>query len=140
MDTDPAAVVARLHQAMNTHDLDAFVACFDPVYRSEQPAHPNRHFRGSEQVRINWSQFFAGVPDFHADLLRLVAEGDTVWSEWAWGGHRRDGSIVDIRGVTLMGIEHNRIVWGRLYMEETEQDSAGIDATMSRITRIPRPS
>jgi hypothetical protein len=29
----------RLLDAINAHDLDAFVACFDPGYSSEQPAH-----------------------------------------------------------------------------------------------------
>ena len=32
-----AEVVERLHQAMNEHDLGAFVACFDPGYRSDVP-------------------------------------------------------------------------------------------------------
>jgi ketosteroid isomerase-like protein len=34
--------------AMNRHDIDAFVACFDTDYSSEQPAHPGRTFRGSD--------------------------------------------------------------------------------------------
>ena len=29
-------VLARLHHAMNEHDVAAFVACFGPAYRSEQ--------------------------------------------------------------------------------------------------------
>ena len=44
------ALVARLDAAMNRHDLAAFVACFDPDYESEQPAHPDRRFRGVAQV------------------------------------------------------------------------------------------
>ena len=56
---------------MNEHDVGAFVACFDPGYRSEQPAHPNRGFGGREQVEKNWSALFGGIPDFHAELLRL---------------------------------------------------------------------
>ena len=63
-------VLERLQAAQNRHDLDAFVACFDPGYQSEQPVHPDRVFAGSEQVRTNWAEVFAGVPDFRADLLR----------------------------------------------------------------------
>jgi hypothetical protein len=59
-------VLARLRDAQNAHDLDAFVACFDPAYRSEQPVHPDRAFVGSGQVRMNWAEVFAGVPDFIA--------------------------------------------------------------------------
>jgi hypothetical protein len=38
------AVIERLCEAINQHDPDAMVECFDPDYRSEQPAHPNRGF------------------------------------------------------------------------------------------------
>jgi ketosteroid isomerase-like protein len=61
--SDARAVVRRLQAATNAHDLDALVACFAPDYLSEIPAHPARSFRGSEQVRRNWTQILAGVPE-----------------------------------------------------------------------------
>ena len=85
------SVVTRLRDAMNEHDLEALVDVFDPDFVSETPAHPQRTFRGADQVRRNWEQIFAGVPDLQADLLDAVVEGDTVWSEWDWHGTRRDG-------------------------------------------------
>jgi len=39
-------VIERLQKAMNNHDLEAFVECFNPDYQSEQPVHPDRRFRG----------------------------------------------------------------------------------------------
>src|SRR4051794_37842260 len=60
----PAAVITALAEATNAHDIDAFVALFAEDYDSQQPAHPDRAFRGREQVRANWSDVFAGVPDF----------------------------------------------------------------------------
>ena len=133
MPPTPPTVVTRLHEALNRHDLDALVACFAPDYRSEQPAHPTRAFGGYAQVRTNWAAFFAGVPDFRAELLGAASAGDVVWSEWAWSGHRGDGSALDLRGVIVMGVADDRIHWARLYMEETEQDGADIDATMRRL-------
>lgn len=138
MAPNPRSVVERMHQALNRHDLDAFVACFSPDYRSEQPAHPNRAFGGYAQVRTNWAAFFASVPDFRAELLRVASEDDVVWSEWAWSGHRTDGSTLDMRGVIVMGIDDS-IHWARLYMEETEQDGADIDATMRHLARTTLP-
>ena len=38
---------------MRRDEIEAFVACFDPSYRSDQPAHPDRAFQGSDQVRKN---------------------------------------------------------------------------------------
>jgi hypothetical protein len=82
-----STTVGRLHAAMNAREIDGFVACFADDYDSLQPAHPDRAFRGREQVRANWSAVFTGVPDFRADLIRIDAVGETVWSEWRWGGH-----------------------------------------------------
>jgi hypothetical protein len=35
---------------------------------------PGRAFVGSQQVRRNWAEVFAGVPDFHAELLRSARQ------------------------------------------------------------------
>jgi hypothetical protein len=85
-------VIERLRDAQNAHDLDGFVACFDPRYRSEQPVHPDRAFVGSEQVRRNWA------------------------------------------GVTIFGVRDDRIVWGRLYLEDVE-GGQGIDQAVRHMAR-----
>jgi limonene-1,2-epoxide hydrolase len=135
---NPAEVVERLQQAMNRHDLEAFVDCFDPDYRSEQPVHPNRGFGGREQVEKNWSALFEGIPDFHAELLATATEGDKVWSEWHWTGTRANEAPLDMRGVTLFGIETGRIVSGRLYMEEVEEAGGDIDEAVRRLAEGSR--
>lgn len=133
----PVDVLERLHLAMNRHDLDAFLECIDPDYRSEQPVHPSRGFGGREQVEKNWSALFEGIPDFHAQLLATAANRDTVWSEWRWTGTRADRAPFDMRGVTLFVIEKGRIVSGRLYMEEVEGTGEDIDETVHRLTDGP---
>ena len=125
-------VLERLRDAQNRHDLDAFVACFDPRYRSEQPVHPDRAFVGSEQVRRNWAEVFAGVPDFRAELVRSAEVGDTWWAEWHWQGTRSDGTPLDMRGVTIFGVREDHIVWGRLYLEEVE-GGQGIDQAVQQM-------
>ena len=119
-----AAVLERLHQAQNAHDLEAFVACFAPDYQSAQPIHPDRAFQGAEQVRKNWTTIFSDIPDFHAELLRSAVDGDTVWAEWNWFGTKRDGAPFAMRGVTIMGVQADQIMWGRLYMEPVQKPSA----------------
>ena len=131
----PMAVLERLHAAMNQHDLDALVACFDPDYQSAQPVHPDRVFRGREQVRKNWGAIFSGTPDIQGKLLQAAIGGDTVWAEWQWAGTRADGSRLDMRGVTLFGIQDDRIIWGRLYMEPVQASGAGIDASVAEMSK-----
>ncbi|MGZ5301942.1 MAG: nuclear transport factor 2 family protein, partial [Actinomycetota bacterium] len=65
-------LVERLARATNEHDLDALTACFAPEYVNETPAHPERGFRGRDQVRKNWEQIFGAVPDLEADVRYLA--------------------------------------------------------------------
>jgi len=129
-DDSPAAVIAALAEATNRHDIDAFVALFAEDYDSQQPAHPDRAFRGGDQVRANWSEVFTGVPDFRADLLATAVEADCVWSEWRWSGTSADGSRLDMAGVILFGVRAERIAWARLYVEPVEQKGEGIEAAV----------
>src|SRR4051812_14698804 len=111
----------RLEAAFNAHDLDALVDCFEEDYRSEQPAHPSRAFTGREQVRTNWGEIFAGIPDLRGEVLREAA-GDTCWAEWRFTGTRTDGSPVEMVGVMLTGVRDGRIAWARLYLELLADD------------------
>jgi hypothetical protein len=121
-------LVERLSAAMNARDIDAFVALFAPDYDSEQPAHPDRAFTGSEQVRANWSEVFAGVPDFRAELIGASADGDTVWSEWRW-----EGTGLEMAGVIVFGVRDGLFAWARLYVEPVERGE-GIEAAVREIS------
>jgi hypothetical protein len=114
-------VIERLRDAQNAHDLDSFVACFDPRYRSEQG-------------RRNWAEVFAGVPDFQAELLRSAYQSDTGRAEWHWRSTRTDGTRLDMRGVTIFGVRDDRVVWGRLYLEDVE-GGQGIDQAVQHMAR-----
>lgn len=120
-------VNAGLLAAMNSHDAEAFAACFADDYRSEQPAHPGRSFAGSAQVLKNWTAVFAGVPTFAAELLcEAVTEGVEV-GEWRWYGEHGDGSPFEMRGVTVLGVRDGLITWGRLYMEPVDRQDEDIE-------------
>jgi ketosteroid isomerase-like protein len=123
----PAALVRRLCQATNDHDLDTLAGCFAAGYRNETPAHPERAFVGRDQVRKNWAQIFAAVPDVRAEVLRCAEDGDTVWTEWEHSGTRRDGSAHVMRGVVIFGVEGGLASWARFYLEPVQDGSGGVD-------------
>ena len=104
------------------------------AYRSEQPVHPDRDFAGREQVRQNWAAVFDGVPNFRAELLRSAEAGDARWAEWYWHGTRADGTRLEMRGVTIFGIQHDRILCGQLYMEDVDRSGGNIDQAVRRMT------
>ncbi len=119
---------------MNEHDLEGFVSLFAEDYDSQAPAHPDRAFRGREQVRTNWTAIFSGIPDFRADLIATATSGHSLWTEWRWDGTHADGSPLQMAGVIVMGISDGLIAWGRLYIEPIEQFGAGIDAAVSKMS------
>lgn len=44
--------------------------------------------------------------------------GDTERAEWLWIGTKDDGTPLEERGVTMLGIRGGQIAWARLYLEE----------------------
>ena len=132
-DQGPALVVERLLEAINAHDLEAMVACFADDYLNEWPAHPQRGFQGRAQVRTNWSQIFAGVPNLQARLPRMTVDGDTVWTEWEMSGTRRDGAAHLMRGVSIFGVSRGRLAWVRFYLEPVEETSGDVNANTRRL-------
>jgi ketosteroid isomerase-like protein len=125
-------MLQRLVQATNDHNLDALVECFAPDYRNETPVHPARGFQGRDQVRKNWEQIFAFVPDVTANVVRWAAEGDTVWSEWEMHGTRADGSAHLMRGVIIFGVSDARASWARFYLEPVDEDTGDVDDAVQR--------
>jgi ketosteroid isomerase-like protein len=133
MDLAPQAVIERLKMATNAHDLDALVACFSDDYRNETPVHPGRSFEGRSQVRANWTQIFAGVPDITAEITASVVDGDAVWSEWEMRGTRRDGVAHVMRGVIVFGTADNAITSARFYLEPVDSDVESADQAVRRL-------
>jgi ketosteroid isomerase-like protein len=119
-----AQAVARYSAAMNAHDLDALLDCFDVDYESVQPLNRDRNFRGRDTVRERWTAIFRDVQDFRAELLRSAVDGDEEWGEWRWRGTRADGSPIDVRGVTI--VRDGRTAWGRFYLEEAGSGGGGM--------------
>ena len=130
MSQSPREVFQRLVTAQNAHDIEALVACFAPDYSSEQPVHPDRAFRGNVQVRKNWTSIFAGVADFHAELLDAAVEGETAWGEFEWRGTRADGSALHSRGVIIGRVRDGMLDAARLYMSDVDDAGRGIDTAV----------
>ena len=49
--------------------------------------------------------------------------------------HPVDGTRLDMRGVTIFGIRDDRILWGRLYLEDVEVTGQGIDQAVRRMAQ-----
>jgi ketosteroid isomerase-like protein len=130
-----AALLDRLAEAVSGHDLDAVESCFAPGYRNETPAHPAQGFTGRDQVRRNWEQIFAFVPDITARVLRRCSDGEMVWSEWEMSGTRPDGTAHQMAGVVLFGVREGLFAWARFYLEPVQAKGPGPDAAVRQHVR-----
>jgi ketosteroid isomerase-like protein len=132
---EPIAVVQRLRDATNAHNLEAIVACFAADYRNETPLHPARGFVGNEQVRRNWTHILAAIPDVSTEIVASLADGDTVWSEWEHRGTRADGSPHLMRGVIIFGVRDAVIATARFFLEPVDDSVDGVDVAVQRQVR-----
>ena len=128
------ALIDRLVQAVNGHDLEGLVSCFAHDYVNETPVHPQRGFTGSDQVRTNWTQIFGGVPDIEAAILRRAESDGQVWTEWEMAGTRAedDGPFL-MRGVVIFAITDGVIASARFYLEPAEEATGDVDAHTRRV-------
>jgi hypothetical protein len=147
--TDTAAgtaFLARLAEATNSHDVDRVADCFTTDYVNSTPTHPARGFEGREQVRRNWTQIFAGVPDLEAAVLSSTESDSTesggaesggeIWSEWEMRGHRVDGAEHLMRGVIIFGVaadEPPRARSARFYLEPVDQRDLDADRGVRQV-------
>jgi ketosteroid isomerase-like protein len=136
---DAVATLKRLERATNAHDVNEVVACFATDYRNETPAHPERGFTGREQVRGNWEQIFAAIPNITANVLRSAVNGDEIWSEWEHRGTRKDGSAHLMRGVIIFGLGNELLTWARFYLEPVQEGGGNVDAAIRRQVGAANP-
>ena len=124
---DPRSLLRRQEEALNAHDVDALADCFDENLESNDLVHPSQTFRGREQVRQNWALMIQNVPDLKAELRDCAVAGDTVWGEWRIYGTRRDGHMLDLRGVVISQVRDGRIVASRRYLAPLDVSAQSVD-------------
>lgn len=130
---DIRELMERQARALNAHDLDALADCFHDDLYSEDFGHPSGSFQGKEHLRRNWELMLAQVPDLKAELRGTAVEGDTVWGEWRIYGTRRDGTLVDLRGVAISTVRDGRIVSSRRFLAPVDLGGETADEYFRRL-------
>src|SRR4051794_25999923 len=128
-----AAFALKLRDATNSRSVPQVVACFADDYVNQTPAHPSRGFTGKDQVRRNWTQIFAAVPDHTATLVGSAQDGDTVWTEWEMQGTRADGTPHRMCGPIVFTVRDELASAARFYLEPVDDGSLDADAAVRRI-------
>lgn len=131
LDRLPDGPVRRMFAAAGQHDLEAMCAEFADDFVNITPNHPARSFTGRAQVRSNWSDLFAGIPDLTLEVHDAALEpGGKVWVEWASAGTRCDGLRVELAGVAIFSLREDRLSAVRFYLESVDRASGDVNAVI----------
>lgn len=120
---DLKAQALQLFDTFNTHDPAAVAALYAPDARLRDCAHA-QPLIGCEQITAAYARLFAGLPDAHMHVERLVGEGATVSVEWTLSGNHHGrlmgipptGKAIACPGVSLLAFRGNsiadsRVIW-----------------------------
>lgn len=106
------AMLERLLDAFNAHDLDAVMGFFVDDCVLEMPRGPNpwgQRYRGRDRVREGLAGRFAGLPDVHYGDARHWVSGSRGCSEWLVTGTTTDGKRIEARGCDLFEFRDGKI-------------------------------
>lgn len=95
------AVLDRLADGFNAHDIDAIMACFAEDCTLDLPRGPlpvGSHYEGKAEVRRGIMTRFETTPDVHYGDVEHFVAGDTGMSKWLLTGTTLQGDRIEVRG------------------------------------------
>lgn len=102
-----AAMLARLVDAFNAHDLDRIMAFFADDCSLDTPRGPDpwgMRFSGPDAVRRGLAERFSGIPDVHYSDDEHWLCGDHAVSKWLLTGTAATGERICVRGCDLFDL------------------------------------
>ncbi|MFL5952546.1 MAG: nuclear transport factor 2 family protein [Gaiellaceae bacterium] len=102
------SVVDRVLEALNAHDVEAFVACYAPEATIED-GRDRVAARGHDELRARYGPMFESLPDVHVEGAWRTVVGDFVVQEELVTGRGEPQ-----RHVAVYQVENDLIVRERL--------------------------
>ncbi len=112
-DGNRIAVLERVLDGFNRHDLDAIMALFtdDCVFVAPRGPDPwGRRFEGREEVATGLRARFTGIPDVSYESHGDFVSGDRGASEWTLRGTTLEGQRIEVRGCDLWTFRGDEVV------------------------------
>jgi steroid delta-isomerase-like uncharacterized protein len=125
-----AAVIDRMVECMNSHDLDGCVGFYSPEAELQDPRFPEP-VRGLEFVREGFAYWFNAFPDVRIQVMRMIVEGVNVAVEWTFDAtHRGEYMGIQPSGqrFSVLTAAHFRVEGGQVTRDFSLFDATGIRA------------
>jgi ketosteroid isomerase-like protein len=119
LSTDEArAVFERRRAAWLAEDVPAYLDCWDHDLMIEMP---HQSVRGRAAYEELVRQSFAWARPRAFEIHHLAVDGDVALADWTISvDRRRDGAVVEWRGMSAARLHNGRIVWWREYYKDPE--------------------
>lgn len=126
--TDVAAVARSYFEAVGRRDLDAMMALYEPGSVGE--IHGLVELVVPDSYRAWFGNLFVAVPDFHLEILEIVANEEKAAVRWhatgtfdgsaSFEGLMPNGSRIDIGGCDVVGIRNGLLHRNDAYLNGAE--------------------
>jgi ketosteroid isomerase-like protein len=123
-DRDKLAVLERMLDGFNRHDLDAIMALFvaDCVFESPRgPERWGRRYEGKDDVRDGLGARFRGIPDVQYEGRGDFVAGDRGVSEWTLTGTTVEGESVEVHGCDIWTFDGDAVAKKDSYWKIVER-------------------
>lgn len=115
-----AQLIRDLVEGWNAHDIERVTALYAPDFVEEDVAVARPH-RGPEAIRVTMRLYRRAFPDLKLIADQVLIQGDCISFAWILSGTHRGtlmhipptGRAVQVRGVSLITLEHGRIKHAR---------------------------
>ena len=136
---EPEPVVRELARVWNARDPEGIPPLFaaDAVFRDMAFGVERR---GLSDIRAMFQETWRGIPDLHTELTRVVAEGESVATEWTLTGtHSGDfpGLPATGRSFSIRGVSFARVRDGKIVSQRDYYDRAGFLEQLGVLSEPP---
>jgi ketosteroid isomerase-like protein len=131
MSEENVELVHRVYDAINRHDLDAFLAFMDPEVEGVARflgMEGDPYFHGHSGVREWWRDLHATFPDYSAEVLEVRDVGELVFVSVRIRGHGADSGVPFDEALWHTGkLRDGKVAWWRTFRSEAEAlNAAGL--------------
>ena len=123
-----SGVTRSYFEALSRKDIDAMASHYAPG--GGGPIHGLVDLKVDENYREWFGNLFRAFPDWHFEILNLIAEGDKAAVEWRatgtfngdarFEGMEPNGAKVDVQGCDMVTVREGKIVRIDAYSNGTE--------------------
>ncbi len=113
----PTALIQSVYERLNDHDVGS-LAVFE-AENVDQTWPVVGRLKGLKAIQDHFAGIFAAMPDFHIDIERMAADGETVFVHWHMTGTftgspflgiEATGRPIELRGNNWYAVRDGKVV------------------------------